>query len=220
MATPEQAPPQIALWQVDFDFTQPIATRDWHCLSQDELVHAARYRHLQDRVRYGEMRVALRHLLASRLGCAPQCVRLASNAYGKPCLATPGGPAFNQSHAGQAGLLALADGLQVGIDIESAGRVLAADELDAMAAQMLGPRERERAGRLDAEGFLQRWVGKEAALKALGLGIARHLHTLEVCPHDDGRYTVMHGRPDWPQVQAHRLETLPGYAAALAWIQP
>ncbi|MCA1323718.1 4'-phosphopantetheinyl transferase family protein [Herbaspirillum sp. alder98] len=220
MTTPESVPPQIALWQVDFDFARSAATLDWSCLSADELAHAARYRQWPDRVRYGAMRVALRQLLASRMDCRPETLRFAINAFGKPRLATPGGPAFNQSHAARAGLVALADGLDVGVDIECDELSIAPDELDGMTQLMLGPRERERAGRLDMDGFLRRWVGKEAALKALGVGIAEHLHTLEVCPHDDGRYTVSHGRPDWPQVHARRLEHLPGYAAALAWSQP
>jgi len=220
LATPEQVPPQIELWQVDFDFALPIAAFGWDCLSEAERAHAGRYRQHHDRVRYGAMRAALRRLLAGRLGCRAEAVQIVSNAFGKPRLAAPDGPAFNQSHAGQTGLLALATGLEVGVDIEHGELAIAAEDLEGMTAQMLGPRERLAAGRLDAQAFLQRWVGKEAALKALGVGIAEHLHALAVDPHDDGRYTVSHGQPGWPQVHAHQLEIRPGYAAALAWTQP
>jgi len=221
LATSACIPAAIELWQVDFDFAQPDDSHAWDCLSADELAHAARYRQPQDRLRYRAMRTGLRQLLGQRLACDPRSLRFVRNDYGKPRLNHAARLSFNQSHAGDFGLLALADGLEVGIDIEYCDSAIAPDELAGMAAQTLSRREwQQTAGILKAADFWRCWVGKEAVLKALGIGIGEHLQALSACAAEDGSYTLFHDQPAWPQVQACRLDSPPGYAAALAWIHP
>jgi 4'-phosphopantetheinyl transferase len=221
LAIPASTPAAIELWQVDFDFAGQEGSDDWRCLSADELAHAARYRQPQDGVRYRAMRAGLRQLLGQRLDCDPRALTFVRNAYGKPSLSSTCGLNFNQSHAGAFGLLALSDVLEVGVDIEYCDTTLAAAELAGMAAQTLSRHEwQQTAGVLTATDFFRCWVGKEAALKALGVGIGEHLQALSACVAEDGSYTLFHDQPAWPQVHARRLDSPPGYAAALAWIHP
>lgn len=121
----------------------------------------------------------LRRTLATYRGCDPESLVLEIGAHGKPALA--GGEfAFNLSHSGSRAALALARGVEVGVDIEAptrprphvalARRYFCAAEAEAIAAA--GDDEREAR-------FLRLWTAKEAVLKALGRGLAFGLDRLE-----------------------------------------
>jgi 4'-phosphopantetheinyl transferase len=221
---PERAPADIALWRIDFDLERPVAARDWDCLGIDERARAQGFRRPEDKIRYVQMRAALRRVLGERLACHPHTLRFEQNAFGKPHLAQRRGPAFNLAHAGAFGLLAVSDALEVGVDIEYCDASLADDDIAGIAGQMFSDREskqwqQDRVG-MTPDDFFAHWVGKEAGLKALGVGIGEHLRTLSVLPAGDGAYALSHDHPAWPPVHAHRLDSPPGYAAALAWIYP
>ncbi|HBQ06906.1 MAG TPA: hypothetical protein DD676_10030 [Halomonas sp.] len=67
--------------------------------------------------------------------------------------------------------------------------------------------------------FMERWVVKEAVLKALGLGIAEHLQALSVmpAPGPSGTYHLEHSIPVSSSLQAWSLAAPSGYAAALSY---
>lgn len=121
----------------------------------------------------------LRRLLAAyRNGDADE-LALETGAHGKPALAD-GSLAFNLSHSGDCAALAIARGVEVGVDLESpsrprphaalAQRYFCRREAEAIAATIGS--ERETA-------FLRLWTAKEAVLKALGRGLAFGLDRLE-----------------------------------------
>lgn len=221
LPTPEGIPAQIELWQVLFDLGCGEGAEDELVLNAEERAHARRYHHSEDARRFRHMRALLRRLLSQRLGCAPQAVPLVRNAYGKPQLGVPGILSFNLAHAGRIGLLALAPGLELGIDVEC-GIAAEAQELQDMAALVFSARERAALPfPLDGPQFLRRWVAKEAVLKALGLGIGEHLQSIDIHLETHLRYQIFHQQPHWPapaRLHARALSTLPGHAAALAWI--
>ena len=80
-------------------------------------------------------------------------------------------------------MIALADGVRVGVDIEVERRRV---RLDALAARVLSPEEHadwlavDPARQLHA--FLERWTAKEAFLKAIGAGITVPLSDVPVEP--------------------------------------
>ncbi|HSX60518.1 MAG TPA: 4'-phosphopantetheinyl transferase superfamily protein [Tahibacter sp.] len=121
----------------------------------------------------------LHRLLAGYCGRAVDELVLEAGAHGKPALA--GAPlAFNLSHAADAAVVALARGVEVGIDLESpsrprphaelARRYFRAREADAVEAAAADEREPT---------FLRLWTAKEAVLKAIGRGLAFGLDRLE-----------------------------------------
>lgn len=120
----------------------------------------------------------LLHLLGAYCGRTIGRDELTSGEYGKPHLA--GGPRFNLSHSGSAAVVALSSALELGVDLERAGRRRRHAEL----AQRFFCR-REAAAVAAAEGvarealFLHLWTAKEAVLKALGRGLAFGLERLE-----------------------------------------
>lgn len=195
----------------------------WRMLAPDEQVRARRFALRADRARFVQTRAAVRSLLARRLGCSAAGVPLSGGPYGKPCVAGDAQslPLFNVSHAGAQALIALADPARVthvGIDIEAQFLDLGAD-IDAILAMAFTEREcREVRGAKDAvRAFYQRWVGKEAVLKAVGVGMAEYLQCVGVHPNASGRLDIVCAISEWRGVEAMALPAPPGYAAALAW---
>jgi 4'-phosphopantetheinyl transferase len=121
----------------------------------------------------------LRRTLAAYRGCGVADLVFETGAHGKPVFADQA-LAFNLSHSGGRAVLALARGVEVGVDIELptrprphvalARRYFCTAEAAAIAA-----------ADDDARGlrFLQLWTAKEAVLKALGRGLAFGLDRLE-----------------------------------------
>lgn len=121
----------------------------------------------------------LLRLLAQYLGHEVGGGDLTTGAHGKPLLTT-GRLSFNLSHSGGAAAVALARGVEVGVDLESPARPRSVARLarryfcvsEAQALAALAPDEREAA-------FLRLWTAKESVLKALGRGLAFGLDRLE-----------------------------------------
>src|SRR6202012_929405 len=111
-------------------------------------------------------RGALRALLGERLGVPPAAVALGTGAHGKT--EVPGARLrFNLSHSGELAVIALAEGFEVGVDVERLDRRSRAVERTLTAG------EREAlAGGADPHAALLRGGGrKEALAKAIGGGL-------------------------------------------------
>jgi 4'-phosphopantetheinyl transferase len=65
--------------------------------------------------------------------------------------------------------------------------------------------------------FYLRWVGKEAVLKAIGVGLAQDLRSIRIRPAGDRVLAVGCEGAARISVQAVALAAPQGYAAALAW---
>ncbi|MGM0825191.1 MAG: 4'-phosphopantetheinyl transferase family protein [Pseudomonadota bacterium] len=207
----EGVPTGLEVWCLALDLNAPVAD-DERLLSQAEWQRAQRLRRHADVVRAVATRAALRRLLSAHTGVAPDKLVFTHNTFGKPRLESANGPAFNVSHSGHVALIALAPGGAVGVDIE---RCRSEAELAPLSELVLSPSEQ-----LDhALPFMERWVVKEAALKALGLGIAEHLQALSVmpAPGPSGTYHLEHSIPVSSPLQAWSLAAPSGYAAALSY---
>lgn len=213
-------PPGVMLYRLDLDLATEAA-QAWPDLTAEERERAARFAHRADRVRFAATRATVRRLLAQRLGCGPAEVPLRAGRHGKPAVddRLAGAPLFSVSHSGRHALLALGDAralMHVGVDIEQCR-----DDLDAEAVLDLAFTEAERHAVRSAGDTLQalyvRWVGKEAALKSIGVGIAEYLPYIGIHPWADGRLDIACDIPEWAGLQAMTLRAPQGYAAALAW---
>jgi 4'-phosphopantetheinyl transferase len=177
-----------------------------------------RYRRPADQIRYAGTRAVLKDLLAERLRITTAEIQFAIDACGKPRLALDGAPHFNLSHAGDFALIAISDRHPVGVDIEAVNTTI---DTGAVAAALTPDELQCCSGGSDVQTFFRIWSGKEAVLKALGVGIADHVRSVSVTHHpphtplDSGRYAVaMHIPP--PRIEAWQLPAPPGYVAALA----
>lgn len=107
--------PTVDLWPVDLDAPDV----DLDPLSADERARAARFLRDEPRRRWQAGRAALRTVLGDYLGIAPAAVELRLGRRGKPALADPEASLrFNLSHSGELMLIALAQGREVGVDVE------------------------------------------------------------------------------------------------------
>jgi 4'-phosphopantetheinyl transferase len=135
-------------------------------------------------------RTLLRETLAQRLGCDAAVLRFGRDEQGKPFLAQPRGARwrFNLSHSRDWAALALGEEGEIGVDVEFRGR---RNDLDGIAGRFFQPAEAAALRALpEAERrrrFFELWTIKEAAVKALGRGIAGALAGTEVRCGADGR---------------------------------
>ncbi|MCZ0928024.1 4'-phosphopantetheinyl transferase superfamily protein [Halomonas janggokensis] len=214
----EGTPEGLEVWRLALDLNAPVAVDDERLLSQAEWQRAQRLRRHADVVRAVTTRAALRRLLSAHTGITPEKLMFTQSAYGKPALENAGGPTFNVSHSGHVALIALAPSGEVGIDIE---RCRPEAELAPLQGLVLSPSEQLGHARDGfALPFMERWVVKEAVLKALGLGIAEHLQALSVmpAPGPSGTYHLEHSLPISSSLQAWPLSAPSGYAAALGYL--
>lgn len=158
-------PSDIELWRVDVDLADGSACLN-PVLSADERDRMARYKRLEDRVRFAVARSALRAILGERVERDPVQLEFEVSAFGRPSLAGFPGVSFNVSHSGERVLIAVSMLRAVGVDIEVANPALDwCALLDAVCAKD------EASEITDVREFYRCWTAKEALLKATGAGI-------------------------------------------------
>ena len=172
-------------------------------------------------------RGALRRVLAGALGIDPLVVPIREGAHGKPHLVPrgPGLPAigFNLSHSGDRFIVALALGLDPGVDVEL---VRPRRSLDLLARHCFSPAEqRAVAGDPDPmHAFYRVWSRKEAVIKADGRGVSIGLDRFDVSAGEPAALLDARWNGAVPDEAARwslrSLDAGPGYAAALAVRRP
>lgn len=214
MVAIDRAAPGIATLAL-LDLDLPRAELDEYIcwLDADECRRASAFRRPVDRDRFVARRGLMRAHLGHELGIAPQMVRIAVDARGKPFLPDDPHLAFNLSHSHGLALLATSRGGAIGCDIEWRNPELACPRV---AERLFAPQECERLMALPPEqwiaGFYNCWTRKEAYVKALGLGLSYPLDTftVSVTPGEPARFIT--DEPGWTLTA---FEPAPGFQAAL-----
>jgi 4'-phosphopantetheinyl transferase len=153
---------EVEVWSVELAQPPDLVARLRALLSDDECERAAR---LAAAERWIVARAAVRIVLGERLGLPPAEVAIATGRHGKPELA--GTPLrFNHSHSGDRALVALARGVEVGVDVERIARRSSAIERTLTE----GERAALAGGDRHTE-LLRIWCRKEALAKAIGGGL-------------------------------------------------
>jgi 4'-phosphopantetheinyl transferase len=220
---PALARGEVHVWRAWLDLAPGEVASLSTSLAEDERERAARFRLEGHRQRFVAAHGALRSILALYLGCPATTLRFGRASRGKPLLVHPVSALdlrFNLAHSGALAVCVLAQGTEVGADVEAirslpdahrmAARFFSAREQAAL--QELPPGERDQA-------FFLAWTRKEAYLKALGDGLARPLSSFSVSlrPGEPARLLDVENQPHeverWSLVAVHPA---PGYAAALA----
>lgn len=190
-------------------------------LDEQERQRARRYHFKRDRDRFVASRAAVREVLAGYLACAPDEVEFEFAGHGKPRVAAKFATSlhFNMSNSGDWTMLALAQGREVGVDIERINRQLADPDI---VGHYFSPGEiLQLQGLQDNEwlqGFFNCWTRKEAFIKATGEGLSRPLDSFEVSLAGNRPPTLLwvEGCSDPARCwQMTGLPDTPGYASAL-----
>ena len=197
------------MWRADLPATMGAgkARRLSAMLPEEDLARCERYRRPEARARALAARAALRGVLGACLGMDPRRVPLLEGR-GKPRLAEELGVGleFSLSHSGALALLAVGRRVRVGVDVEKLRPV---PFLDDVVGRFFGEEERKEVWSLRGaerrRAYFRLWTRREAAAKALGLGI---LEFLRSCP----QWAPQQGGEVWQLID---LQPARGYAGAL-----
>lgn len=231
---------EVHVWRIDLALAPKRLAALTERLTPEERQRAEGFGTEALRARFVAARAALREILAGYLGCAPEEVGLAYGARGKPRLATPETSpplGFNLSHCEDLALVAVAAGLELGVDLE---RIRPIPKAERLAARYFTPAERRALPGGDAasaeapeaeapdgrdrlaysRAFLELWCCKEAYLKATAEALSRPLGSFEVAMGPPGTPPrLMQVDGDAAAVAGWsltRIEGLAGHAAVLA----
>jgi 4'-phosphopantetheinyl transferase len=175
-------PPQeeIHLWRLLLD----ELPGDCSSLAADEQLRADKLVAAQHRHRFIAMRSALRSLLGTYLQLSPGSVVFVYGEKGKPSLTADLNRLdlrFNVSHSGGIGLIAVATGVEIGVDVETRGDVF---DFMAIARRFFSEREHKALAGIPDDlrqrAFLRCWARKESYVKAIGKGLACSLQSFSV----------------------------------------
>lgn len=241
--TPDRQPltvghDEVHVWKVPLDACQG----EIDLLASDERERVASLHTELLRRRFIGARSGLRTILARYLDLSPADVAFVYDAIGKPRLDANLAPpaldlpqpessqtsspnsqpaiSFNLSHSGDLAVVAVATGVEIGIDIE---RLRPVKHLDDLARRYFHPNELRRVLSQDGtprlEMFFRCWTRKEAVLKAIGTGVQYPLETIDLPL--TGSVAEPIDVPAWRAIPRSRLwlkslEVAPGYTAALA----
>ncbi|MBI5283028.1 MAG: 4'-phosphopantetheinyl transferase superfamily protein [Candidatus Solibacter usitatus] len=187
-------PPRIRVALIDVDEPGARVLDDPALISPEEAARARRFRGESLERRYRRAHAALRLLLSRETGCAPALLPISTRDGGKPFL--PGSTvSFNLSHSGPLAAVALASGLEVGVDVE-APRRLHGDAL-SLAARFYHPEECRMLTAVPGRGreaaFLRLWTARESLVKALGAGLDQMPGDFNAAPLLEGAQAVEWG---------------------------
>lgn len=165
--------PRYEVWTVPL--SAPLPRSALAIVSPEERERAARFVVPADAHAHLALRAGARQALAARLGAHdPAAIRFRLSPAGKPLLEGFGDVQidFSIAHTRAWGVLAIAEGARVGVDVEPARRSL--DELSGVADLLSAaervslPPEEDDARRAS---LLRAWLGREAFVKASGRGL-------------------------------------------------
>jgi phosphopantetheinyl transferase len=149
-------------------------------LSEDEYIRWQRFRVAEPANVFLASRFLVRHWLAQRLKSTPSAIEFAYGEHGKPQLRWPQSSYhFNLSHSRDCIVFAVADGIELGVDIEAC---ISRSGLAGLAEMVMTPEENAFFLKLDEaaqqEFFTRTWVLKESYVKWLGKGVWHGLNEL------------------------------------------
>jgi 4'-phosphopantetheinyl transferase len=204
-----------------FRSSSPAARAAVGRLTEEEQARAQRLRRADHRMRFAAVRGTLRTILSRYLDAAPLEVPIVYGPQGKPGLAPEAGSElrFNVSHSGALAAIAVAQGGEIGVDIElRVPRPRLPILIEALLAESerpwfeaLHPRERTKA-------FFDLWSAKEACSKLIGRGLTMPFSAIALAtPQADvSQVAVTHSSARGAPCLVRRLALDPGYSGALA----
>ena len=170
---------EVLVFAVPFNETGLTYDAMMRLLPAEEQQRAERIQFDRPRRQFVATRAALRTLVGRLLSVPPAKVELTVDAHGKPHLENGDAGSkmgFNVAHSGELGLIAMALGCDVGVDVEAMREVT---HLERIARRYFHASESEaveaRRSFDRARAFLRCWTGKEAVVKSLGMGLTESL---------------------------------------------
>jgi 4'-phosphopantetheinyl transferase len=213
----------VHVWRVALDVTDSTVEYLLPTLCVAERQRAERFHFQKDRRQFVVTRAVLRIILGRYLEREPSTLSFCYNQYGKPELTSTSDRSqtirFNLSHSHGLALIAVAQNLDIGIDIEYIHPNVSWEQI---AQSYFSPKERDMLHQLPAAlrvlAFFTVWTRKEAYIKATGKGLSLPLDRFDVSVAPGAAKLL---NVQWDEREASRwflVELTPGsgYAATLA----
>lgn len=206
---------EVHVWlvQTNGESSSPDDFKD--LLSSVEQDRASKFKFEADRRRYTTSHAALRTILSNYVNGPARALQFADGPYGKPKLAPNRATKrieFNLSHSNELALIAVAQGREIGVDIEWVREDFAFDEV---AQRFFTTKEvlalHTLPLHLQREAFYKCWTSKEAFLKAKGTGLSGQLDEVEIVLADH----AVRVKGTIPNFSLVELTVDRGYVAAL-----
>lgn len=180
--------PGVDIWVAHLDEVAGEMERFRALLDGAEMERVARLRSDLARRRFTARHGIRRLLLAAYLEQQPEQIAFPPAEGQKPRLQglNPDGLHFNESASDELAVLAVAQGVELGIDVE---RIRPVPDAASIVARFGSPAERAAycAHPADDVSFLRWWTAKEAFVKAVGTGLDHPLDAFSIgFPSDDG----------------------------------
>jgi 4'-phosphopantetheinyl transferase len=214
---------EIHVWQLSVGRCRESLPECRALLSSDERARADRFAIAEPREQFTVARGSLRLILGGYLRAPAGSLRFGYGEYGKPALASQENLSFNVAHSGDAILIAVAKGFDLGVDVEQRRADI---DVEAIGPQCLCPEEIERIEALESgrrrAAFFDHWTGKEALSKAVGSGLATPLTAIVVLDHGDEGIIEMnwHANGGTQRWFGYRIDAGTEYSAAVAAQSP
>lgn len=191
---------------------------DWLVLSDHEKKQAEKFKFSQDQINYILTHSYLRKVIALFTHREANSIIFKYNSYGKPYLSETPEIGFNLSHSDDQVLIAIARNSEVGVDIEKIKDI----DIEPIINRILSPLELEEISNLTGEkrthAFYNVWTQKEAAVKALGIGLSTLTSNFNVTIHHaDHPYTIKIGEQS---LSVKHINWNPEYSSAIALSSP
>lgn len=158
----------VHLWR-SFAPPKPPTAAEIEMLSHSEVSRANDFRRSEDRIRFLWRRAMLRHILSGYCGFSPAGVDYVFGEYGRPEVVGTS-LSFNCAYSDDLIFVAIASGLQVGVDVE---RIAVERDWRPVAEIAFNHEELTWITRGDSpqDLFTQIWSRREALFKAWGKGL-------------------------------------------------
>jgi len=217
----------ISIWSVGLEWPESDVNAAAEILSSDEQERAKRFHRVSDRKHFIVARAALRLVLTRYLNVDPRQISFDQNAFGKPRLTGTYYPdlRFNLAHSSGLALYVIANGREVGVDLERIEPRFATMDL---ARSLFALEEVAAMSTLSNEdfvaGFYRCWTRKEAYVKAKGLGLSLPLKSfvVSVAPPNETPLLVADRNETGEQTRWVLVDVIvgAGFAASLAIESP
>lgn len=177
---------RVHLWRANLNVPAVAVDRLASFLSADEIARANKFRFEIHKNRFIASRGILREILGNYLNINPEKIKFDYGDRGKPQLArfnTDNSKSlqFNVSHSQDYALYGFTICSPIGVDLEY---LRAMPDAVKIARRFFSPQESQLIASLDNEQqqrvFFKLWTAKEAYLKAVGMGLAGSLASVDV----------------------------------------
>lgn len=178
----------LRLWVADPDalLADRSVERAADGLSAEERARMQSLRFAANRREFVVAHLLVRQALSHAAGLAPEAWRFRVNDYGKPAVEPACGMRFNLSHRKGLAVCLVAQGVEVGVDVEAVER---GAEILAITEQICSPQELVQLAQLREDEQRSRaltlWTLKEAYSKARGLGLSLALQKISFVWSDE-----------------------------------